>query len=46
MARRLSPERGRIASAASVLPLSASRNLPNRKLGTRHRAALGMSEVE
>lgn len=36
---------GRIASAASVLPLSASRNLPNRKLGTRHRAALGMSEV-
>jgi diadenylate cyclase len=36
---------GRIASAASVLPLSATRNLPNRKLGTRHRAALGMSEV-
>lgn len=36
---------GRIASAASVLPLSASRNLPDRKLGTRHRAALGMSEV-
>lgn len=36
---------GRIASAASVLPLSASRNLPNRNLGTRHRAALGMSEV-
>jgi diadenylate cyclase len=36
---------GRIASAACVLPLSATRNLPNRKLGTRHRAALGMSEV-
>src|SRR5262245_17661197 len=32
--------RGRIASAASVLPLTASRNLPGRKLGTRHRAAL------
>lgn len=36
---------GRIASAASVLPLSAVRNLPYRKLGTRHRAALGISEV-
>lgn len=36
---------GQIASAACVLPLSATRNLPNRKLGTRHRAALGMSEV-
>lgn len=36
---------GRISSAASVLPLSASRNLTNPKLGTRHRAALGMSEV-
>lgn len=36
---------GRIASAASVLPLTASRNLPGRKLGTRHRAALGISEV-
>lgn len=36
---------GRIASAAAVLPLSASRNLPNPKMGTRHRAALGISEV-
>ena len=32
---------GRLASAASVLPLTASRNLPDRKLGTRHRAASG-----
>lgn len=36
---------GRIASAASVLPLTASRNLPNPKMGTRHRASLGISEV-
>ncbi|TVR21446.1 MAG: TIGR00159 family protein [Anaerolineaceae bacterium] len=36
---------GRIASAASVLPLTANRNLPSRKMGTRHRAALGISEV-
>lgn len=36
---------GRIASAAAVLPLTASRNLPNPKMGTRHRAALGISEV-
>lgn len=38
-------ESGRMASAASVLPLTASRNLPDPKLGTRHRAALGISEV-
>jgi diadenylate cyclase len=38
-------ENGRLASAASVLPLTASRNLPDPKLGTRHRAALGISEV-
>ena len=37
--------KGRLASAASVLPLTASRNLPDPKLGTRHRAALGISEV-
>ena len=35
---------GKIASAASVLPLTASRNLPDKKMGTRHRAALGISE--
>lgn len=38
-------DKGRIASAASVLPLTASRNLPSPKMGTRHRAALGISEV-
>ena len=36
---------GRLASAAAVLPLTASRNLPNPKMGTRHRASLGISEV-
>lgn len=36
---------GRIASASSVLPITASRNLPNPNLGTRHRAAIGISEV-
>jgi diadenylate cyclase len=36
---------GRIASAASVLPLSSGRNLTTPKLGTRHRAAIGMTEV-
>jgi diadenylate cyclase len=38
-------DRGRIEAAACVLPLTANRNLPNRKMGTRHRAALGISEV-
>lgn len=38
-------QQGRLASAASVLPLTASRNLPDPKLGTRHRAAIGISEV-
>lgn len=37
--------RGRLASAASVLPLTASRNLPNPNMGTRHRASVGISEV-
>ena len=36
---------GKVASAASVLPLSSGRNLSDRKLGTRHRAGLGISEV-
>ena len=36
---------GRVASAASVLPLSSGRQLTDRKLGTRHRAGLGISEV-
>jgi diadenylate cyclase len=36
---------GKVASAAAVLPLSATRNLPNPKMGTRHRASLGISEV-
>jgi diadenylate cyclase len=34
-----------IAAAACVLPLSSGRQLTDRKLGTRHRAALGISEV-
>lgn len=35
----------RITAAACVLPLTSSRNLAGRKMGTRHRASLGMSEV-
>jgi diadenylate cyclase len=37
--------RGRVAAAACVLPLSSARTMTTPKLGTRHRAALGMSEV-
>lgn len=37
--------RGRLAAAACVLPLSSARNMQTPKLGTRHRAAIGMSEV-
>lgn len=36
---------GKISGAACVLPLSSGRNLTDRKMGTRHRAALGISEV-
>lgn len=35
----------RVLAAACVLPLTSGRNLSGRKLGTRHRASLGMSEV-
>lgn len=38
-------ESGRIAAAAAVLPLSSARQLGTPKLGTRHRAAIGISEV-
>ncbi len=35
----------RIAAASCVLPLSAVRRMPERSMGLRHRAALGISEV-
>lgn len=35
----------KVAAAACVLPLSSGRNLTDRKMGTRHRAGLGISEV-
>ena len=38
-------DEGRIAAASCVLPITASRNLPDPNLGTRHRAAVGISEV-
>ncbi len=36
---------GKVTAAACVLPLSSARQLTDRKLGTRHRAALGITEV-
>lgn len=36
---------GKLAAAACVLPLSSVRGMTGPKLGTRHRAAIGMSEV-
>jgi diadenylate cyclase len=35
----------RIVAAAAVLPLSSGRTVGERKMGTRHRASVGMSEV-
>ena len=35
----------RIAAAACVLPLSSARQMPDRSMGLRHRASLGISEV-
>ena len=35
----------RVLAAACVLPLTSSHNITGRKMGTRHRASLGMSEV-
>lgn len=35
----------RILAAACVMPLTANENLPDRQMGLRHRAALGISEV-
>jgi diadenylate cyclase len=36
---------GRILAAACTLPISTARRLPDRQMGLRHRAALGISEV-
>jgi len=36
---------GRLAAAACTMPISAARRLPDRQMGLRHRAALGISEV-
>lgn len=35
----------RIVAAACVMPLTSGENLPDRQMGLRHRAALGISEV-
>lgn len=36
---------GRVIAAACTLPISAARHMPDRQMGLRHRAALGISEV-
>ncbi len=36
---------GRLVAAACTLPISTARRLPDRQMGLRHRAALGISEV-
>ena len=36
---------GRILAAACTLPVSTARRLPDRQMGLRHRAALGISEI-
>lgn len=36
---------GRILAAACTLPISTARRLPDRQMGLRHRAAMGISEV-
>jgi len=36
---------GLLAAAACTLPISSARRLPDRQMGLRHRAALGISEV-
>jgi diadenylate cyclase len=38
-------QNNRLAAASCVLPLSAVRRMPDRSMGLRHRAALGISEV-
>lgn len=35
----------RIVAAACTLPISSARNLPDRQMGLRHRASLGITEV-
>ncbi len=35
---------GKVHAAGCILPLAANNNIINRELGTRHRAAIGMSE--
>src|SRR5574341_1091358 len=36
---------GRVVAGACTLPISSARRLPDRQMGMRHRAALGISEV-